>query len=70
MITEFPCKKCDARYLGCHSKCDKYLSAKKAHDAEIARFRKEEKKENDFVGYKVDLSFKIKQARMERRGNR
>lgn len=30
-----PCKDCDERYLGCHSKCSKYKEFRAAKDKEI-----------------------------------
>ena len=30
-----PCKGCDERYLGCHSKCAKYKEFRAAKDKEI-----------------------------------
>ena len=36
-----PCKGCEKRYVGCHSKCPDYLAFKKAHDALLEKMRKE-----------------------------
>ena len=38
----FPCKNCDSRFLGCHSKCEKYIEADK-RNKEIIEKRKKEK---------------------------
>lgn len=32
MANDMPCKDCKERYLGCHSKCEKYQNAKKRND--------------------------------------
>lgn len=35
------CNGCQDRYVGCHSKCDSYLQAKKKHELDMERKKKE-----------------------------
>ena len=39
MPLPFPCKNCPDRYIGCHSKCEKYLTAKSNHEKRKAEIR-------------------------------
>lgn len=40
-----PCKDCEERYAGCHSKCELYIDWKKVHEAEKKRIDDERNKE-------------------------
>lgn len=39
-----PCKTCDTRSVGCHGRCEKYLSWKTERDKELEIERNERKK--------------------------
>lgn len=41
----FPCKDCKDRYLGCHDKCQSYLSIKNKRDKAISDYKKQKHKE-------------------------
>lgn len=43
-----PCKGCDERYLGCHSKCSKYKEFRTAKDKEIEENLKRARFNNAF----------------------
>ena len=34
------CKDCPDRFIGCHSTCERYISAKKEHDRLMKEYRK------------------------------
>ena len=36
-----PCHKCEERTVGCHSKCENYISYKKSHDRKLAQQHRE-----------------------------
>lgn len=44
-----PCKDCEKRELGCHSKCEKYKEYRKQHDALSELKRSKEDFENWFA---------------------
>lgn len=35
-----PCKDCSDRYVGCHSKCDRYKAWSEAHERELEQTKK------------------------------
>lgn len=39
MGVKAPCKKCDKREFGCHTKCDTYISFKKERQKELKKER-------------------------------
>lgn len=57
MIKIAPCKDCEDRELGCHSKCEKYIEYKKCSD-----LKKEEIiKESRIKSFKIDVEVKKRQ---------
>ena len=34
-MSKFSCKDCTERYIGCHSKCEKYIKEKEQHVAKM-----------------------------------
>ena len=48
-----PCKNCKDRYVGCHSKCDKYIKFKK--DLRKAKYQEKiDKKIEDDIWYTIN----------------
>ena len=48
---KFPCKDCKGRCVGCHGKCEKYLSAKSSYEEEKANMKRAYIiNEGDFLG--------------------
>ena len=45
------CRECTDRYLGCHSKCEKYIREKAENDAINEEIRKKKKVEQAFIEY-------------------
>lgn len=45
MTVKSNCYKCENRYVGCHSKCEKYKEYRKALD--VINIRRKEIKDND-----------------------
>lgn len=48
------CKDCPDRYSGCHSKCEKYLSAKAEHDKKKEEITKKLKAEGNATSFSKD----------------
>lgn len=55
----YPCKDCGCRQVGCHSKCDKYIAAKKK--AEVLKQKVAE--EAMMIEVSVSRSVRIKKRR-------
>lgn len=49
MIINGPCQGCADRYVGCHSKCELYISFRKELDEEKAKEIRARSKEEPFV---------------------
>jgi hypothetical protein len=54
MMTNYPCKGCTDRVVGCHSTCQKYQDAKAEYESEKAAILKSKKAENDYADFKVN----------------
>ena len=54
MMSNYPCKGCTDRAVGCHSTCQKYLDAKAEYERKKEAIRKAKAEGNDFVGFKVN----------------
>ena len=48
-----PCKDCEERYLGCHSKCNRYIKWKQKHDQRCKEYNKKLGFEKDLIGYDI-----------------
>lgn len=57
MIKTAPCKDCEDRELGCHSKCEKYIEYKKYSNLK----REEIIKESRIKSFKIDVEVKKRQ---------
>ena len=57
---QYPCKNCEDRTLGCHSRCEKYLAAKAAHKKSADLMWKMKSEENDVADFLVDSKRKSK----------
>lgn len=55
-MTDNPCWKCTEREIGCHAKCERYLSWQKEHIAENRARRDSEV----YTGYVVDSNMRRK----------
>ena len=51
---DYPCKECTLRYIGCHSKCEKYASKKSEHETLIEKQRKETEGRNMILNHMAD----------------
>ena len=47
-MVDMPCKDCKDRYLGCHGKCEKYLTLKKLNDEQRRKERMLKDIERDY----------------------
>ncbi len=54
----YPCKECTKRYVGCHSECEGYIEAKKAHDDKAQMIREAKRPELVETMYRKDKSIK------------
>lgn len=59
-----PCKDCEKRYLGCHSKCEEYQAFTKYNEARYAARLKERESYEYTYGARVKV---IKRTRMKNR---
>lgn len=53
-----PCKHCENRYIGCHSKCEKYIQYKK----EMAEVDKKRKFDSDYADFVKTNTLKRKKG--------
>ena len=56
-----PCKDCPDRFVGCHSKCERY----QAYSDKVKGIRERRERDNDFIGYQREQM--RKQIRVKRR---
>lgn len=56
-----PCKDCPDRFVGCHSKCERY----QAYSDKVKVVRERRERDNDFIGYQREQQ--RKQIRIKRR---
>ena len=63
---KYPCKDCQERHEGCHSKCEKYAEDKKEWEAIKAKMVKEKQEFNLTVGNRLQRKLEAK-WRMEKR---
>ena len=49
-----PCKDCQDRFLGCHSKCEKYIAFRKKRDEQLDEINKQKKFEANLTNYIID----------------
>lgn len=61
-IIDSPCKECKERFLGCHSKCEKYIEYK---EKKITQGR--ELRNNKINAYNVDIYFRKKTEKNRKR---
>ena len=52
-----PCYGCEDRYVGCHSKCGKYIDFQSVHEEEKETIRKNKEKESARQGYMTSRQF-------------
>ena len=59
-----PCEGCvpPTRYLGCHSKCERFIAFRKESDRINAEYAKKKRALYDYVGYSRDLKQKMKRS--------
>lgn len=62
-----PCKGCEDRYVGCHSKCRKYIDYK----TNLDMINKSKRMANEivYVGFKRQQDLKINRELKHKRGN-
>ena len=63
-VLDAPCKGCDERYAGCHSKCQKYLDFRNA----LNDYNKEERKKIDAEYMTAEVRRKISRYDRTKRG--
>ena len=63
-VLEAPCKECNDRYAGCHSKCQEYLNFRNALD----EYNKEERKKMDADYITAEVRKKITRYDRTKRG--
>ena len=56
-----PCKDCPDRFVGCHSKCERYQT----YSDKVKGIRERRERDNDFIGYQREQQ--RKQIRVKRR---
>lgn len=61
------CKDCENRYPGCHGSCERYLSAKAAHDSKREKIRQERSGRNAAYEVAKATRAKIKRRNHDRR---
>lgn len=52
-MTKFPCKDCKDRAVGCHSKCEKYLTAWEEHQNFMREYKAKRESEEDVNDFKL-----------------
>lgn len=62
MVTS-PCKDCPDRYVGCHSKCDKYLEFKEQHSKEKTIIQLRKKEAQDEVARAIETYNRVTKSR-------
>lgn len=58
-----PCKDCDERYAGCHSKCERYKAFDTANKERLDKKRRILDAENDFTAYSIDAQRNMKRKK-------
>lgn len=53
-MTNSPCKDCETRYPGCHSKCELYLDWQQVHRAELTTIKINKLADNQAIAYKAE----------------
>ena len=48
---ESPCKDCERRFVGCHSKCADYAESRKQYEAAKAAARENHRGDHEFFGF-------------------
>ena len=64
------CKGCQERQVGCHAKCESYLSWKKAHEEELDRIKQIKSRENDIDECTIANSVRQRRAWKRTHGNK
>lgn len=63
-VLDAPCKGCDERYAGCHSKCQKYMEFRNTLD----EYNKEERKKTNAEYMTVELRRRMAKYDRTKRG--
>lgn len=67
-----PCKECIERYVGCHSKCLKYVDWKQQHDVKLQNIQKQKDMNSLLYSNQTSRNNKLRQEggiHYGRRGN-
>ena len=61
-----PCLGCKVREMGCHSKCEKYITWHEAHEEEKNQIKVELKKDTESIAIEVQRAERIQKYRKGR----
>lgn len=62
------CYKCEERHLGCHSRCERYISAKAAHDAQREKAREIDRQRGLQERIEIERRLEIARRRHGKKG--
>ena len=65
--TELPCKDCDERYVGCHSRCPEYLSWRADRDENLKKIREVKELELRLNDTEIKRNDKIRKSKKNKR---
>lgn len=59
-MIEVPCKNCESREVGCHSKCEKYLKYREEWQKANKKIREDKKAFDAITSYQVERVRRLK----------